>query len=49
MSEDTFKACGNGTQGTLGFDEAQAKAYGHIDFSSDTSMLHQPFAYSPPT
>jgi len=47
MSEDTFRACGDGTKGTLGFDEAQAKAYGHIDFSSDTSMLHQAFAYSP--
>lgn len=46
MSEDSFKSCGNGTLGALGFDEAQAKAYGHVDFSGDSSTLHQAFNYS---
>jgi len=46
MSENTFKACGDGTKGALGFNEAQAKAYGHIDFSGDSSILHQAFTYS---
>jgi hypothetical protein len=45
MAEATYLACGNGSTGALGFTENQAKAYAHIDFSSDTSTLHQGFTY----
>jgi|GEM_PF-2799027 len=46
MSQTSFNACGDGTKGALGFNEAQAKAYGHIDFSSDSSTVHDAFNYS---
>jgi hypothetical protein len=46
MSKTTFLSCGDSTTGAIGFTESQAKAYGNIDLSSDTSTLHQAFAWS---
>jgi hypothetical protein len=46
MNQNTFKACGDNTKGALGFKEAQAKAYGHLDLSTDTTTIHDAFNYS---